>query len=271
MPDNKDLEDYFNKIEVELNEQMKDHSDSESERSDKTKRSAPYSSKLFRTGIGSRRRIPEHEGDIYNEDTVKISVENESDFTDGFAVFMIHALREQAKQEDAKYQVREDWKIFSNWLDFDGDEFSSDDQLKIIKAWRTYILSREAPTNKLKENFESLRKDSSTWGWELSDTPQEILDIFDRQLSSQKDKAQGETIKNDPPKSSVKKNSKKRRKTLIALFIAWSLWVMFRTYSDYHLIGIYLSDWDSDMFFLNWLLPPSIIILILLSIKWINK
>lgn len=69
----------------------------------------------------------------------------------------------------------------------------------------------------------------------------------------------------------IQKEISKTKKIWIVSSLAWLVWVCFRTFDDYELFGFYLSDWDSDSFFLNLLTIPILIAVSLWSYTWITK
>lgn len=61
----------------------------------------------------------------------------------------------------------------------------------------------------------------------------------------------------------------KPTKAVIMAFVFWSAFVIFRTSDDYDLVGLSLDQWDDDVFFLNWLLPPAILFALTYSFRWV--
>ena len=112
------------------------------------------------------------------------------------------------------------------------------------------------------------------------------MDVFDRLLATDKEiaakknhdwaeeKKKLESVLNTLPKrklsfkqriSSLSKNSR----IFIAASVAWFIWVVLRTSDDWEILGIYLNDWDEDMFFANLILPIIAVWLAFKTYKWV--
>jgi len=57
-------------------------------------------------------------------------------------------------------------------------------------------------------------------------------------------------------------------KISIVFFVAWTLYVIFRTSGYYELLGMDLQRWDADYFFLNWLVVPVFIFVLYKAVRW---
>lgn len=70
---------------------------------------------------------------------------------------------------------------------------------------------------------------------------------------------------------SIRKGLWRRRHVRIAAvgFIAWTAFVMVRTDDSHELLGFYLEQWGRDEFFVNWLLPPGLILMAIYARRWI--
>lgn len=80
----------------------------------------------------------------------------------------------------------------------------------------------------------------------------------------------------------AKKENQNKRKTLserlkslgrtkkisIVFFVAWTLYVFFRTSSHYELFGIDLRRWSDNYFFANWLIFPVVILILYNAVRW---
>lgn len=77
-------------------------------------------------------------------------------------------------------------------------------------------------------------------------------------------------------KSKQKKNRFWRRidnlgrtaKISIVVFVAWTIFVCFRTADSYEVLGVDLDRWDDDYFILNWLIVPAVIVALIKAGLW---
>ena len=64
--------------------------------------------------------------------------------------------------------------------------------------------------------------------------------------------------------------SKEGRLTVV-LGITWSAYVIFRTVESYEVLGVYLKQWDSDYFLVNWLGVPVLVACFRTAWGWVAK
>lgn len=113
------------------------------------------------------------------------------------------------------------------------------------------------------------------------------MDVFDRLLATDKElsikqkhdwdaeKKKFEAILKKLPKKRLTLKQKlsalpKNTRMFVAASVSWFVWVVFRTMDDWKILGIYLDDWDEDMFFANAAIPILIVWLSFKIYKWIN-
>lgn len=225
----------------------------------------------------------------FDKDTNTIILDANSDFLVDAGVFFIHMLRKTALAGDAPTGQIEDWKVIENWLGCEDGNITSVEEEKIGKGWKAYLAIGLAPSFKLQEAFDFYEKQYKDSGYSFKDDkpPTEVMDVFDRLLATDKEieakknydwaeeKKKWEAVLKKLPKkkltfkqriSSLSKNSR----IFIAGSIAWIVWVAFRTSDDWRILGIYLDEWDGDMFFANVGLPIVTVWLAFKAYKWIS-
>lgn len=65
-----------------------------------------------------------------------------------------------------------------------------------------------------------------------------------------------------------------KTKKIIVAFMLWFVWVWFRTSGGYEIVGIYFDAWDEDMFWVNFFLPPFVLLggwRIILRLRSVSK
>ena len=112
------------------------------------------------------------------------------------------------------------------------------------------------------------------------------MDVFDRLLATDQEisakreydwaeeKKKLEAVFKKSPKKKLTLKQKinsisKNSRIIIASSLVWFVWVLFRTTDDWEMLGMYLDDWDGDMFFANVFLPIIILTIALKTYKWI--
>lgn len=224
----------------------------------------------------------------FDKDTSTITLDEHSDFLVDSGVFFIHMLRKMALAENAPTRLLKDWRIVESWLSCKDGNITSIEENKIGKGWKAYLAIGVAPSFKLQEVFDVYSKQYKDSGYSFKDDrpPTEVMEVFDRLLATDKEitvkknhdwaeeKKRLEAIFKKFPKrkltfkqrlSSLSKNTR----IFIASSIAWFGWVVLRTSDDWEILGIYLSDWDSDMFFVNVALPILAAWLAFKVYKWV--
>jgi hypothetical protein len=65
----------------------------------------------------------------------------------------------------------------------------------------------------------------------------------------------------------------KTSKTVISLFLFWTIWVLFRTKGDdYVFLGIWdMEPWRNDDLILNWFGLPAVFVFVYAAYRWISK
>ena len=80
----------------------------------------------------------------------------------------------------------------------------------------------------------------------------------------------------------AKKETQNKRRTLserlkslsrptkisIVFFVAWTLYVFYRTSGHHELLGIDLRRWNDDYFLANWLIVPAVIFILYKAVRW---
>ena len=224
----------------------------------------------------------------FDKDTNTITLGGNSDFLVDSGVFFIHILRKTALGGDASAGQLEDWQVIEKWLDCRGGNITPVEEEKIGKGWKAYLAIGLAPPFKLQEAFDFYEKQYKESGYSFKEVkpPTEVMDVFDRLLATDneittkknhdwaEEKKKFEAVLNKLPKknftfkqriSSLSKNSR----IFIAASLAWFVWVVFRTADDWEILGIYLNDWDEDMFFANVILPILTVWLAFKTYKWV--
>ncbi|MFT6910512.1 MAG: hypothetical protein ACJAS1_007241 [Oleiphilaceae bacterium] len=224
----------------------------------------------------------------FDKDTNTITLDANSDFLVDSGVFFIHMLRKTALAADAPTKRLDDWKVIENWLDCKGGNITTVEEEKIGKGWKAYLAIGLAPSFKLQEAFDSYSKRYKEFNYSFKDDkpPTEVMDVFDKLLATDKEitakknhdwteeKKKWEAVLNKSPKkkrtfkqrlSSLSKNSR----VSIAGSAAWFVWVVFRSSDDWEVLGIYLDNWDEDMFFVNFALPILGVWLAFKTYKWV--
>lgn len=224
----------------------------------------------------------------FDKDTNTITLDENSDFLVDSGVLFIHMLRKTALTEGAPTKQLNDWKTIESWLGCEEGNITAIEEKKIGMGWKAYLAIGLAPSFKLQEAFDHYSRQYKASGYSFKEDkpPTEVMDVFDRLLATDKeiaakknhdwaeDKKKLEAVFKKFPKnkltfeqrlSSLSKNTR----IFIAGSVAWFVWVVFRTTDDWEILGIYLDDWDEDMFFANVALPILAVWLAFKTYKWI--
>jgi hypothetical protein len=200
----------------------------------------------------------------FDKKTNTITVGENSDFLVDSGVFFLDMLRKNSLAADAPTAIKDDWSTVKNWLGFDNNITSSEEE-KLSKAWKSYLAIGCAPSFKLQSAFDQYAQQYKESGYSFKEhkAPSEVMDVFDRLLATDSEisakrnhdwaeekRKLDAVFKNFPKKkrslkqkiSSLSKNSR----ILIASSITWFFWVVFRTSDDWEILGIYLDNWDDD-------------------------
>ena len=226
----------------------------------------------------------------FDKDTNTITLDENSDFLVDSGVFFINMLRQTSLAENAPDELVKDWQIIENWLGCENREITSTEEEKIGKGWKSYLAIGLAPSFKLQPAFDHYSKQYKESGFSFKEDkpPTEVMDVFDRLLATDKELSAKRTHDWDAEKKKLeavfkkfpkkKLTSKQRMSALskntrifMAASLAWFIWVIFRTSDDWEILGIYLDDWDEDMFFANSVLPILIAWLAFKTYKWISS
>lgn len=57
-------------------------------------------------------------------------------------------------------------------------------------------------------------------------------------------------------------------KLVIVVFVAWTLFVWFRTADSYEILGFDFYRWDEDYLLMNWLVVPVVVFMLIKAVKW---
>lgn len=219
----------------------------------------------------------------YNHQNRTINVEQDSDAIIDLGPFFMNMLKTMAEEKFAPPSLIDEWIIIEDWLGSKGRALNDDDNNKIIDAWQSFIAKGNSPSLKLQPSFDFFSQMAKEEKWELVDIPQEVEELFRRQIATKEEREEKDIHDFEPMKDvlgSLKKKKvspkesarlSKNRKIFISMTILWSVWVVARTVTDFEILGIYFNDWDEDMFFVNLLLPPLALMTLSYMYKWINK
>jgi hypothetical protein len=225
----------------------------------------------------------------YDSETNRISVDKDSDFMADSGAFFINTLKRMAEETNAPSSLRNDWKVIEGWLGCAGRELTNDDSEKIGKAWRAYLAVGVAPSDKLQPVFTSFSNQCQQEGLAhvAKKPPTEVMDVFDRLLATETEikvkrardfdnvrKRFKAVLQNNPRKTKLRgrfESLSRNKRILIGITVAWAAWVISRTSGDYEILGVYLDNWEEDMFLVNLLLPPIVIWISFSLYKWINR
>lgn len=212
------------------------------------------------------------------------------DFLAGLGFQMVCLIKTLSKESNAPLEIAKDWKILEEWLGCEGRELNQQDKDRIGRAYKSYYAIGIAPSLGLQSSFDQYKQQAKLEKWEIVAIPSVVRDVFDRSLATDKEieiKKAAEHHRlnqlveqnrkhhaDNPEKNcpSVKKvfRNKKTRVSAVALSI-WVSYVVFRTIDNHEALGIELSRWDSDSFWLNLLLPPVAIVAGIFLRKWIQR
>ncbi len=64
---------------------------------------------------------------------------------------------------------------------------------------------------------------------------------------------------------------KRSTRVSIVIFVAWTIYVFFRTADDYEIMGVRLNNWSDDYLLANWLAIPFCIFVFYKALKWALK
>jgi len=225
----------------------------------------------------------------FDKDTNTITLDENSDFLVDSGVFFINMLRQTSHAENAPSELVKDWQIIENWLGCNNREITSKEEGKIGKGWKAYLAIGLAPSFKLQPAFDHFSKQYKQSGYSFKEDkpPTEVMDVFDRLLATGEElsikrkhdwdaeKKKLEAVFKKFPKKKLTFKQRmstfsKNTRIFIAASLAWFIWVVFRTSDDWEILGIYLDDWDEDMFFANVALPIFIVWLAFKTYKWIS-
>lgn len=127
----------------------------------------------------------------------------------------------------------------------------------IFAAFKTLRFKESPPESGDLEQYES-----------LGDTPRADLLPADVAAASNPMAAGDTTTSQIELKQNISSFSKNTR-IFIAGSAAWIAWVIFRSYDDWEILGMYLYSWDQDMLFMNLILPIAVTWLAYQTYKWI--
>lgn len=224
----------------------------------------------------------------FNKDTNTITLDKNSDFLVDSGVFFIHILKKTSLSGDSPSELNSDWKVIENWLDLNSSNITPEAEAKIGKAWKAYLAIGLAPSFKLQEAFNhySEQYKKSDYSFKNDKPPTEVMDVFDRLLATDQEisskrehdwaeeKKKIEAVFKQLPKKKLTLKQRihslsKNSRIIVASSVAWFVLVSFRTIDDWEILGVYLDDWDEDMFFANLFLPIIISIMALKTYKWV--
>ena len=224
----------------------------------------------------------------YDRKTHTITVGKESDFLMDSGIAFIDDLKMDSEHGDAPSSLVDDWKIIEKWLGCAGRQLTKEDNEKIGKAWRAYLAVGVAPSDKLQPVFTSFSNQYQREGlaYVADKPPTEVMDVFDRLLATDAEikKKRARDIDSERKRfEAILQNVRvdrglrdrfeslsRNKRILIAIAVAWVAWVVLRTSGDYEILGIYLDDWEEDMFLVNLLLPPFVIWISFSLYNWIK-
>ena len=226
----------------------------------------------------------------FDKDTNTITLDENSDFLVDSGVFFINMLQQTSVAENAPSELVNDWQIIENWLGCKNRKITSTEEEKIGKGWKSYLAIGLAPSFKLQPAFDHFSKQYKDSGFSFKEDkpPTEVMDVFDRLLATDEElsvkrkhdwseeKKKFESILNKLPKKRLTFKQKvsslsKKTRIFIATSVAWFVWVVFRTTDDWEILGIYLDEWDEDMFFANVALPILLVWLVFKTYKWVSS
>ncbi|MFK5948975.1 MAG: hypothetical protein QM500_09440 [Methylococcales bacterium] len=222
--------------------------------------------------------------------TNTIFVDENSDFLVDSGVFFINMLSQTSQDKKASNELISDWHVINDWLGCKNCVITSKEEEKIGKGWKSYLAIGLAPSFKLQPAFDHFVKQYKDSGFSFKEDkpPTEVMDVFDRLLATDEElsvkrkhdwseeKKKFESILNKLPKKNLTFKQKvsslsKKTRIFIVTSIAWFVWVAFRTTDDWEILGIYLDEWDEDMFFANVALPIFIVWLAFKTYKWVSS
>lgn len=226
----------------------------------------------------------------FDKDTNTITLDDNSDFLVDSGLFFINMLRQTSQAENAPSGLVKDWKIIEKWLECQNSEITSIEEEKIGKAWKAYLAIGLAPSFKLQPAFDHYSKQYKDSGYSFQEdkAPTEVMDVFDRLLATDdeltvkrkhdwdEEKKKLEAVFKKLPKKRLTLKQKiptfsRNTRIFVAASLAWFVWVVFRTSDAWEILGIYLDDWDEDMFFVNVALPIIVVWLGFKTYKWISN
>ena len=239
----------------------------------------------------SHYHLLEHEGNImaFDKETNTITVGKDSDILVDSGLVFINTIKNLSQDENPAPEIISAWQVIETWLRCEGREITKDDEIKILKAWKSYLAIGLAPSFKLQPTFDTFSNQYKEAGYSFKEDkpPAKIMDLFDRLVATKEElkskrnhdweeenKKFEKILKSSPKKLTLKQKIppfKRNTRILIVASIAWFFWVIFRTSDDYELLGIDLYQWDDDMFLANSILPILVAWLAVKSYKWVNK
>lgn len=224
-----------------------------------------------------------------NTNTNTITLDENSDFLVDSGVFFINMLMQTSQAENAPDELNKDWRVIENWLGCENSGITSKEEAKIGIGWKAYLAIGLAPSFKLQPAFDHFSKQYKDSGYSFKEDkpPTEVMDVFDRLLATDEElsikqkhdwdaeKKKLEAILKKLPKKKLTFKQRlsalpKNTRMFVAASASWFVWVIFRTSDDWEILGIYLNEWDEDMFFANVAIPILVVWLSFKVYKWIN-
>lgn len=202
---------------------------------------------------------------------------------------LLIVLKNLAQSENAPESTTSSWAVIAGWLRVNDAELSSAQVDRFDRAWRAYLTIGAAPSSKLEAKFEEVSKEIRRRGLGAGRKylPDDVKNVFDMWLTAEDqiaaklrhERSRGRprifrtlNAKEKRPTSDISRKIMNRTTRILTVFsVGWLAWVSFRTSDDYQLFGIYLSDWDKDMFFLNALLPIVLAWGAVICFRWVNS
>ena len=228
----------------------------------------------------------------FDKDTNTITLDDNSDFLVDSGVLFIQMLVKASQIKNAPSRLQNDKLIVESWLNCKAENITSVEQDKIEKGWKAYIAIGLAPSMKLKKTFHHFSKQYKDEGYLFEDDapPSKVTGVFDRMLATdeeitikrnhdwggEKNRLKMEAaVKNFSKRNLTFKQklstlSKETRIIVCSSVICFS-WVVLRTADDWEILGIYLDDWEEDMFFINTGLPILVVWVAFQMYKWITS
>lgn len=229
----------------------------------------------------------------YESSTNTIFLGEGESFSLESGVFFLHNLAKLAGMPNSPRQIREDYDLISRTVGIENGVIDSASEEKFREYYRDYLAVGIAPSVRLQPSFDRLRLEFDAV--KIKALPQGIRAAFDRLLATDEEigekraidsKHRGSASIADVPASDPVSPAgwlsglPRWWRAFIVLIACWACIVVFITdfdssshgsYGSFEFLGMEIYRWSSEMFWLNFLLPPSIAGVGRWLCRWVNN